>query len=261
MKIGVVCTQIYNEAIQAKDELIKKYKLTNVKGAKDLKNIDVLLVLGGDGFMLRTIHSYYKYNIPFFGLNYGNMGFLLNSKHCLECNLVDIIGTGDTISINPLKNIITNTKNKTFEDIAVNELTLIRSVYKTCDFDVFVNGDRKLKNYSGDGIVVSTPIGSTAYSSSLGAPIISHRSNNIILSAISPFRPRTFRNAILQNDCKLSFRANYTETRKVSAFTDFVEYKDVIEVESFIDKNIQIQLIFDKNKSLDSKIIDEQFKH
>ena len=149
--------------------------------------------------------------------------------------------------------------SKEFNDISINELTLIRNVYKTCNIDIKINNKDILKNYCGDGLVISTPIGSTAYNSSLGSPIISYKSNNIILSSISPFRPRTFRNAILQNDVELEFYINYNKDRKVSAYVDFIEYKDIQYTKTFIDNTIKIQLLFDKSFSLDDKILKEQF--
>lgn len=259
MKIGILSTEIYEDAKNFKKELLKKYNNFINVNKNNIDSIDVFLVLGGDGFLLRSLHKYYKYNIPFFGVNYGNLGFLLNDKKILKNNLIEVIEEGQLININPLKNFMIDLNDNEFEDISVNELTLIRNVYKTCNINIKINGEEKLKNYCGDGLVVSTPIGSTAYNSSLGSPIISYRSNNIILSSISPFRPRTFRNAILQNDLKLEFYVNYSKDRKVSAYADFVEYKNIKYTKTSIDKSINIKLLFGKDFNLDSKIMKEQF--
>lgn len=261
MRIGIVSTKIYEDAIKAKNELIQRYNFIDIEATNKIQDVDIIVVLGGDGFMLRAIHKYYKYSIPFFGINYGNVGFLLNNKDCLEDDLVDVIEKAEKISINPLKNEIVDINNNIFTDISINELTLIRNVYKTCDIDIFVNNIKQVANYSGDGLVVSTPIGSTAYNSSLGGPIISHESNNIILSTISPFRPRTLKSVILQNTTKLEFNVNYYDVRQVSAFADFVEYKNIIKVETQIDKNINITLLFNDKNSFNNKIIQEQFKY
>lgn len=260
MRIGIISTKIYEDAIRAKNELIQKYNFIDIEALQQIQNIDIIVVLGGDGFMLRTIHKYYKYNIPFFGINYGNVGFLLNDKNYLENNLVDVIKNAEIVNINPLKNIITDMNNNIFIDISINELTLIRNVYKTCDIDIFVNNIKRVTNYSGDGLVVSTPVGSTAYNSSLGGPIISHESNNIILSTISPFRPRNLRSIILQNTTTLKFDINYCDIRRVSAFADFVEYKNIVKAETQIDKNINIALLFDDKNSFNNKVIQEQFR-
>lgn len=261
MRIGIVSTKIYEDAIKAKNELIQRYNFIDIEATDKIQDVDIIVVLGGDGFMLRAIHKYYKYSIPFFGINYGNVGFLLNNKDCLEGDLVDVMEKAEKISINPLKNEIVDINNNIFTDISINELTLIRNVYKTCDIDIFVNNIKQVANYSGDGLVVSTPIGSTAYNSSLGGPIISHESNNIILSTISPFRPRTLKSVILQNTTKLEFNVNYYDVRQVSAFADFVEYKNIIKVETQIDKNINITLLFNDKNSFNNKIIQEQFKY
>lgn len=261
MRIGIVSTKIYEDAIKAKNELIQRYNFIDIEATDKIQDVDIIVVLGGDGFMLRVIHKYYKYSIPFFGINYGNVGFLLNNKDCLEGDLVDVMEKAEKISINPLKNEIVDINDNIFTDISINELTLIRNVYKTCDIDIFVNNIKQVANYSGDGLVVSTPIGSTAYNSSLGGPIISHESNNIILSTISPFRPRTLKSVILQNTTKLEFNVNYYDVRQVSAFADFVEYKNIIKVETQIDKNINITLLFNDKNSFNNKIIQEQFKY
>ncbi|MBO4957052.1 MAG: NAD kinase [Rickettsiales bacterium] len=261
MRIGIVSTKIYEDAIKAKNELIQRYNFIDIEATDKIQDVDIIVVLGGDGFMLRAIHKYYKYSIPFFGINYGNVGFLLNNKDCLEGDLVDVMEKAEKISINPLKNEIVDINDNIFTDISINELTLIRNVYKTCDIDIFVNNIKQVANYSGDGLVVSTPIGSTAYNSSLGGPIISHESNNIILSTISPFRPRTLKSVILQNTTKLEFNVNYYDVRQVSAFADFVEYKNIIKVETQIDKNINITLLFNDKNSFNNKIIQEQFKY
>lgn len=261
MKIGIISTKIYEEAIKAKNELIQKYNFIDIETLQEIQNIDTIIVLGGDGFMLRALHKYYKYNLPFFGINYGNIGFLLNNKDCLEDNLINVMEKAEKINIHPLTNKIVDINNNTFTDISINELTLIRNVYKTCDIDIFVNNVKQVANYSGDGLVVSTPIGSTAYNSSLGGPIISHESNNIILSTISPFRPRTLKSVILQNTTKLEFNVNYCDVRQVSAFADFIEYKNVVKVKTEIDKNINISLLFNGKNSFDNKILQEQFKY
>ena len=261
MKIGILCTQIYDKAIQTKNELIKKYNFVDILNEEKINNIDLFIVLGGDGFMLRSIHKYYMYKIPFFGINYGNVGFLLNDKNCLENDLIDIISNAQKVTINPLNNTITDINNNTYNSISINELTLMRSVYKTCDIDIYINYEKKVNNYSGDGLVVSTPIGSSAYNSSLGGPIINYNSNSIILSTISPFRPRTLRNVILQNNFNLKFDINYSTVRKVSAFADFIEYKNIVCAETSINKELDINIMFNKNKTLDTKIIDEQFNN
>lgn len=257
MRIGVLSTEVYKDAQDLKQKLLGTSN--DFVDVKDNKNVDVFLVLGGDGFLLRCIHKYYDCGIPFFGINYGNIGFLLNSKKVLKNNLIEVIENGEVIDINPLKNFIVDLNDNEFVDMSVNELTLIRSVYKTCNINISINGRERLKNYCGDGVVVSTPIGSTAYNSSLGSPIISYKSNSIILSSISPFRPRTFRNAILQNDMELEFYINYSENRKVSAYADFVEYKNVKYVKTVVNKEVDIKLLFDKNFSLDEKVLKEQF--
>lgn len=262
MKIGILCTEIYKKAEEIKIFLTQEYNAIEIKKyKKDLNNIDVFIVLGGDGFMLRSLHKYYKYNIPFLGINCGNLGFLLNKTDILKENLINIINNSQTVTINPLANEIITMDNKIFNNISINELTIIRNVYKTCNIDIKVNSKCMLKNYSGDGLVVSTPIGSTAYNSSLNGAIISHKSNNIILSSISPFKPRTFRSVILQNDNTLEFDINYFSDRKVSAFVDYIEYKNIKYAKTQINKNIKIKILFDKKLTMEEKILIEQFNY
>lgn len=260
MKFGILCTEIYEKAEKIKDFLLKNYDSVVVKDVSRLDKLDTLVVLGGDGFMLRSLHNYHKYNIPFFGINCGNVGFLLNNFNYKNDSLIEVIKSAESISLNPLKSEIINMNNDKLIDISFNELTLIRNIYKTCNLNIKVNNKYRIKDYAGDGIVISTPIGSTAYNSSIGGAIIPHNSNNIILSTISPFRPRTFRSVMLQNDNVVEFEVNYVDDRRVSAFADYIEYKDVSYVKTSIDKTTEVNLLFDKRLTFNEKIMNEQFR-
>ncbi len=259
MKIGILCTDIYKKAKEIKGYILNRYDAINIKKKSDVKNIDVFIVLGGDGFMLRSLHNYYEFDIPFFGINYGNIGFLLNNLDCEKIDLIEKIENSTSITVNPLKNEMVNISEKEFLDYSFNELTLIRSMYKTCNINIKINSKYRLKNYVGDGLIICTPIGSAAYNSSVGGSIIPHNSNNIILSTISPFRPRTFKSIILQNDNELEFEINYFKDRKINAFVDYIEYKNIIYTKTKVEKNINTKLLFDSDMPFDEKIIKEQF--
>lgn len=259
MKIGILCTEIYEKAKEISEYIVKKYGAINVKSKEDVKKIDAFVVLGGDGFMLRVLHNYYEFNIPFFGINYGNIGFLLNNLDCKNIDLVEKIENSESVSVNPLRSELIDVYDNVFIDFSFNELTLIRSLYKTCNINIKINSKSRLNNYVGDGLVICTPIGSAAYNSSVGGSIIPHNSNNIILSTVSPFRPRTFKSIILQNDSELEFEINYVNDRKISAFADYIEYKDVKYAKTKIDKSIDVKLLFDSFMPFDEKIIIEQF--
>ncbi len=259
MKIGILCTDIYKKAKEIKEYILNRYDAISIKKKKDVKNIDAFVVLGGDGFMLRALHNYYEFDIPFFGLNYGNIGFLLNNLNCEKVDLIEKIENSTSITINPLKNEIININKKEFIDYSFNELTLIRSMYKTCNINIKINSKYRLKNYVGDGLIICTPTGSAAYNSSVGGSIIPHTSNNVILSTISPFRPRTFKSIILQNDNELEFEINYFKDRKINAFIDYIEYKNIIYAKTKVEKNINTKLLFDIDMPFDEKIMKEQF--
>ncbi len=259
MKIGILCTDIYKKAKEINGYILNRYDAVSIKKKKDVKNIDAFVVLGGDGFMLRSLHKYYEFDIPFFGINYGNIGFLLNDFDCEKVDLVEKIETSKPVIVNPLKSEMINANEKEFFDYSFNELTLIRSIYKTCNINIKINSKYRLKNYIGDGLVICTPIGSAAYNSSVGGPIIPHTSNNIILSTVSPFRPRTFKSIILQNDNELEFEVNYIKDRKINAFVDYIEYDNLIYAKTKVDKSINTKLLFDINMPFDEKIIKEQF--
>lgn len=260
MVFGILCTEIYETAKKIENYLLEKYNCIVIKNKNDIEKVENFVVLGGDGFMLRILHDYYKYNKAFFGINCGNIGFLLNNFDYIKNDLSNVLEQAESMIVNPLKSEIININGEKFTDISFNELTLTRNIYKTCNMNIKINGKSRLENYVGDGIVVSTPMGSTAYNSSIGGAIIPHKSNNIILSTISPFRPRTFRSVILQNDSVIEFEVNYKEDRRISAFADHIEYKDVSYAKTSVDKNIEVKLLFDKRLTFEEKIIQEQFK-
>ena len=154
---------------------------------------------------------------------------------------------------------VTNIKDRTFKALAINEASLFRQSYQTAQMEIAINNKVQLKNFVGDGIMLSTPAGSTAYNLSVGGPILPINSNLLALTPISPFRPRRWKGALLPNDSEVSIKILNSKKRAVSAVADFLEIRDVKQVSIKSSTKIAIKLLFDKDQNFEKKIIKEQF--
>ena len=228
-------------------------------------NIDLIIAIGGDGTMLHSIHKFKHLNTKFYGINTGTFGFLMNKlkvdpNQSIE-NLLNILNHTDEVSIFPLEIEVTNIKNKIFKALAINEASLFRQSYQTAQMNISINNKLQLENFVGDGIMVSTPAGSSAYNLSVGGPILPINSNLLALTPISPFRPRRWKGALLPNDYKISIKILNPTKRAVSAVADFFEIRDVKYVYIKSSTKMSIKLLFDKDQNFEKKIIKEQFLH
>lgn len=257
-KIAIISALNNKIASQKKAKLIKKYDFVDLENSKiNIKEIDLILVLGGDGMMLHLLHKYEKLNIPFYGINCGNVGFLMNSPD--ENNLIKVIEKAEISVIHPLKMTAIDKNDNKHVKIAINEVSLSRQTSQAAHIKIKVNNKIRLDNLCGDGVLLSTPAGSTAYNMSLRGPILPLNSNILALTPISPFRPRNWHGAIIPESSEIEFIVLNHEKRQVSATADFIEVKNIKKVKIKEDKNISFQLMFDADHSLEERIIREQF--
>jgi len=222
------------------------------------KKCNVIIVIGGDGFMLQTLKRYQRYKKPFYGMNKGTFGFLMN-KFKIK-NIKKNISKANQISISPLlMNVLTKNKNKKTA-IAVNEVSLLRQSKQTASLQI-KNGKKILiKKLVSDGVMVSTPAGSTAYNLSVYGPILSLNSNKLAITPISPFRPRRWKGKIVKDTSLIRIENLNTQKRPISAVADNFEVRNVKRVNIKINKNIFFKLLYDKNSNLTKKIKLEQLR-
>jgi NAD+ kinase len=225
----------------------------------DADSATTLVVLGGDGFMLQTLHQMLEsgHARPVFGMNRGTVGFLMNDWRLDR--LAERIATAKPIKVAPLEMQARTVGGKTFTHAAMNEVSLLRETRQTAKLEVSVNGRTAMPEIACDGILVATPAGSTAYNLSAGGPILPLQARMLALTAISPFRPRRWSGAILPDDTSVRFRVLEPENRPVSAVADQFEVRDVAQVDVRLDKDRCLTLLFDPEHALDERIAMEQF--
>ena len=230
--------------------------------AKSYKNFaakasDCIVVIGGDGFMLDILRKYEKFKKPFYGINTGNRGFLLNKF--ISGDLISKINKSSEIFLFPLEAKI-KTRNKKKKIIAINEVSVFRQSKQTTLLEIELNKKRRIKELVGDGILVATPAGSTAYNMSARGPILNLDSQYLAVTPISPFKPRGWRGAIVSNQSKIIIKNLDIKKRPVSAVADNVEVKNIKSVEIKLNKNKKFILLYNKKFGLKERNLAEQFK-
>lgn len=242
-------------AKNAKNQLVKKYSFLD----DDLKaeDADLAIVLGGDGFMLHTMHRLIGHDVPIFGMNCGTVGFLLNEFD--DDGLEERLGNLIVSTLTPLEMVVKSVDGTEHKKHALNEVSLLRETAQAARLQVKVNGKVQIEEMVCDGVMVATPAGSTAYNLSAGGPIIPLRANVLALTPISVFRPRRWKGALLPSDKKIEFEVLSAEKRPVSAVADFHEIRNVKVVTVQESTDFEIKLLFDHNLTLQDRIIKEQF--
>jgi len=238
-----------------KARIIKKFFLKKFKNfSPSLAN--VIIVAGGDGFMLQNLKKFYKFQKPFYGINCGTFGFLMNKYgyKYLEKKIIN----SKKITINPLKvkAIDINKKKKT--SIAINEISLFRQSKQTANLTVKIGKKIIIKKLIGDGILVATPAGSTAYNLSISGPILSLDSGKLAVTPISPFRPRRWKGKIVNNLSKIEINNLNPSKRPVAAVADNLEMRNIKSIIVQINKKIKLDLLYDNKNSLIQRIKLEQ---
>jgi NAD+ kinase len=239
------------QAQRAKETLIRIY------GDTPLEKADVVVALGGDGSMLRALHDSVKHKKPVFGMNRGSIGFLLNNYR--EEGLRERLQAAHAVKINPLRMKVKTMAGKVLDELAMNEVSLLRETRQTAKLRIKIDNVVRLDELVCDGIIVATPAGSTAYNLSAHGPIIPLSAAILALTPISAFRPRRWRGALLPQSSRIVFDILEAHNRPVSAVADFTEIRDVETVEVWRDETVEISLLFDPEMNLDERIIKEQF--
>jgi NAD+ kinase len=233
--------------------------LTALYGNCDAAQSDVIVALGGDGFMLETLRKYMtliKRGLPVYGMNQGTIGFLMN--HFETDDLYGRLERAEPAQISPLK-MTAQARGGTFEALAINEISLLRQTRQAAHIRIHIDDDVRMDRLMADGILVSTPAGSTAYNLSAHGPVIPLGSNVLALTPISAFRPRRWRGALLKNTAKVKFEILDSGKRPVSAVADDTEFRNVTEVCVEQANDTEFTLLFDQGHNLDEKILREQF--
>ena len=240
------------KSLSIKNLLIKKIK-TNL-----FKKENLIIVIGGDGFMLQTLKKNKNSSKHFYGINSGNYGFLMNKfskkdtlKNLLKANLV---------SISPLEMIVKNKNNQTKRSIAINEVSVLRQSRQAASLSIKQGSKQIIKKLVSDGVLVSTPAGSTAYNLSVHGPILSLNSKKLSISPISAFRPRRWKGKIVNDKIKITITNLNPTKRPISAVADNLEVRNAKSITVKTNNKIKFNLLYDKNRSLQKKIKIEQLR-
>ncbi len=218
---------------------------------------DAIVALGGDGLMLQTMHAHLNSRIPIYGMNRGSIGFLLNNYHA--DNLKERLEAAETTIIHPLRMTAYGKHGAKHEALAINEVSLFRQIYQAAKLKITVDGKVRMDELICDGVLVSTPAGSTAYNLSAHGPILPISAPLLALTPISPFRPRRWRGALLPNDARVGIGVLEPDKRPVSAVADHTEFRDVVKVDVMEESGIDIFMMFDPGHTLAERVLAEQF--
>jgi NAD+ kinase len=241
---------ITKESLKIKSILIKKVEITT------LRKSNIIIVLGGDGFMLQTLKRLYKYEKSFYGINSGNYGFLMNKFS--NKSFLKNLKTAHGIKIHPLQMTVITKGGQVKKSIAINEVSILRQSKQASSISITANKKNIIKNLISDGVLVSTPAGSTAYNLSAHGPILNLDSKKLAVTPISPFRPRRWRGAIIRDKSKIIIKNLDINKRPISAVADNFEVRNAKTIKIQANKKITFELLYDKNNSLHKKIKIEQ---
>ena len=250
MNLSFIAAQT-SDAQQAKANLEKLYASHTPEKA------DIIIVLGGDGFMLETLHRFYSLKKAVYGMNCGTIGFLMNAYG--EHNLPDRLAHAYETVLHPLKMKATTIKGENTTAYAINEVALLRRTAQAAKIRIYIDEVMRLEALVCDGVMVATPAGSTAYNLSAHGPIIPVTANLLALTPVSAFRPRRWRGALLPATARIAFEILEADKRPVSATADDREACDVHKVEVFQDRSSSYRLLFDPDHNLEERILGEQF--
>ncbi|MBS0409866.1 MAG: NAD kinase [Proteobacteria bacterium] len=239
------------EAQEAKASLEAHY------GALTEDEADVVVALGGDGFMLEVLHRSLANRRPIYGMNRGSVGFLMNDYR--EDGLEERIAAAELSNIHPLRMRAVDADGQEHEALAINEVSLLRETRQTAKLRILIDGRQRLPELICDGAMVATPAGSTAYNLSAHGPIIPIDAQVLALTPISAFRPRRWRGALLSHRARVTFEILESDKRPVSAVADNVEVRNVVRVEVVEDRSISLAMLFDAGRSLEERMMTEQF--
>lgn len=250
MKLALIYSKSY-KALSLVDTFNKRYDFV------DTELCDVIVVLGGDGFMLHCIHKYQHLNKPIYGINCGTLGFLLNNYN-LQDDLFEKISQATTISLHPLEAIFVNSVGEKNTSIAFNEVSFLRSDPVASHLKIDIDGNMMMNNLVSDGLLVSTPMGSTAYNRACGGNVVSVDSNLLVMTPINPFNPLNWKGATIKNKHIINITNLDIKKRKINLFCDYKEFKNISKATISLSE-ANINLLFNPQEDLEHKILQTQF--
>ena len=251
---------IKSSIISDKNNISNKIKKSIEKKIQiyPVKKSNLIIVIGGDGFMLQTLKKNKKSRKLFYGINSGNYGFLMNKFS--SKTIIKNMSKSNMVTISPLEMIVRNNKNQTRKYLAINEVSILRQSRQAASLSINYGSKQLIKKLVSDGVLVSTPAGSTAYNLSVHGPILSLNSKKLSISPISPFRPRRWKGKIVSDKSKIVIKNLNPKKRPISAVADNIEVRNAKNVIIKTNRKIRFNLLYDKNKSLQKKIKIEQLR-
>ena len=251
MNKTIIISDINNKSQRIKSIIQKKIRKNPPK-----KN-NLVIVIGGDGFMLKTLKKNITNSRLFYGINSGNYGFLMNKFS--EKNLIKNLNKSKLINISPLEMIV-KTKGKIKKSLAINEVSILRQSRQAASLRIKSGKKDLIKNLMSDGVLVSTPAGSTAYNLSVHGPILSLNSKKLSISPISAFRPRGWKGKIVSDKSLIVIKNLNPRKRPVSSVADNIEFRNASMIKIKTNKKVKFNLLYDSNRSLQKKIKLEQLR-
>ena len=243
--------------INKKSQKIKSLLVNKLKKLNLVKS-NITIVIGGDGYMLQTLKKNKDPKKIFYGINSGNYGFLMN-KFSLK-NMIKNLSNAKMITISPLEMTVRNNKNQTKKYLAINEVSILRQSRQAASLSINYGSKQIIKKLISDGVLVSTPAGSTAYNLSVHGPILSLNSKKLSISPISPFRPRRWKGKIVSDKSKITIKNLNPNKRPISAVADNIEVRNAKNIIIKTNQKIIFNLLYDKNRSLHKKIKIEELR-
>ena len=235
-----------------------KNSLLKALNKSEVKRSNIIIVIGGDGFMLQTLKKNNNPKNLFYGVNSGNYGFLMNRFSSKK--IIKNLNRANMISISPLEMLVKNNKNQTKKHLAINEVSILRQSRQAASLSINYGSKQIIKKLVSDGVLISTPAGSTAYNLSVHGPILSLNSNKLSISPISPFRPRRWKGKIVTDRSKIVIRNLNPIKRPISAVADNIEVRNAKQIVIKTNKKIKFNLLYDRNRGLQKKIKIEQLR-
>ena len=252
MKNVQIISDTNQKSLKIKSQLLNKFKKIKIIRS------NTVIVIGGDGFMLQTLKKNKKSKKFFYGINSGNYGFLMN-KFSTKTTIKNL-SKANMITISPLEMSVRNNNNQNRKYLAINEVSILRQSRQAASLSINHGSKTIIKKLVSDGVLVSTPAGSTAYNLSVHGPILSLNSNKLSISPISPFRPRRWKGKIVSDKSKINIKNLNPKKRPISAVADNIEVRNAKNVIIKTNKKIKFNLLYDKNRSLQKKIKIEQLR-
>jgi NAD+ kinase len=245
---------VASDSVEAR-EALERMRL--VYGDAGPDRAEVVVALGGDGFMLQTLHAFLHRHPPIYGMNFGSIGFLMNEYR--EARLPERLDAAESAQIHPLRMKAATRDGTIVEALAFNEVSLLREKRQAAKIRIHVDGRPRIAELICDGVLISTPAGSTAYNLSAHGPILPIDADLLALTPISAFRPRRWHGALLSHRARTRFEVLEADKRPVSAVADDREVRDVRTVDVAEDRSIAMTMLFDQGHSLHERILAEQF--